>query len=172
MSSAFSFLFISDWLTWFSSRCVKLKWHFWLETLRGWYTTSLIRLHLTQSRWSISYLSVTERQNNEIRQVTFLSYCGYFSRMLSFFSKSRFWIWLGVIFIPPQHFYFWACFSLPRLQTELLVKRIFPILLATGIFLQLSLTKVKFCHLNHRFKGSAPIFLKLLKTHDKSLRFA
>ena len=56
-------------------------------------------------------------------------------------SKMQPYFWLGVIFIPLQDFYFWACFSLPRLQTELLVKRIFPILLATGIFLQLSLTK-------------------------------
>ena len=55
--------------------------------------------------------------------------------------KNQLDYWLGVIFISLQDFYFWACFSLPRLQTELLVKRIFPILLATGIFLQLSLTK-------------------------------
>ena len=49
--------------------------------------------------------------------------------------------WLGEIFISLQDFYFRACFSLPRLQTELLVKRIFPILLATGIFLHLSLNQ-------------------------------
>ena len=113
MSSAFSFLFISDWLTWFFKVC-EIEVTFLTGNTEGVVPNELNQTASNPDS-TIDLLFTYTLLRCTFCQIMKLGK-SLFCHILVVFPEC-FWIRLGVIFIPPQYFYFWACFSLPRLQT-------------------------------------------------------